>query len=46
MSEAVAGNGGYMIAAYIVSAVILIGYSVLLATRTRKSTSGRTDAQR
>jgi hypothetical protein len=39
MPEAVAGNGGYMIAAYIVTAVILIGYSVLLARRARKSTS-------
>jgi len=38
MPEAVAGNGEYMIAAYIVTAVILIGYSVLLARRTRKST--------
>jgi hypothetical protein len=39
MSEAVAGNGGYMFAAYIVTAVILIGYSVLLVRRTRKRTS-------
>ena len=36
MPEAVATNGGYMVAAYIVTAVILIGYSVLLASRTRK----------
>jgi len=39
MPEAVAGNGGYMIAAYIVTAVILIGYSLLLVRRTRKGTS-------
>jgi nitrate reductase gamma subunit len=45
MPEAVAGNGGYMIAAYIVTAIILIGYSVLLARRARKSTSRRTDGQ-
>jgi hypothetical protein len=45
MPEAVAENGGYMIAAYIVTAVILIGYSVLLARRARKSTSRRTDGQ-
>jgi hypothetical protein len=45
MPDAIAGNGGYMIAAYIVTAVILIGYSVLLVRRTRKSTSRRTDGQ-
>jgi hypothetical protein len=45
MPEAVAENGGYMIAAYIVTALILIGYSVLLAKRARKSTSRRTDGQ-
>jgi hypothetical protein len=45
MPEAVAENGGYMIAAYIVTAVILIGYSVLLVRRARKSTSRRTDGQ-
>jgi hypothetical protein len=45
MPDAIAGNGGYMIAAYIVTAVILMGYSVLLVRRTRKSTSRRTDGQ-
>jgi hypothetical protein len=38
MPEAVADNGGYMIAAYIVTAVILVVYSVLLVRRTRKDT--------
>lgn len=45
MPDAVAENGGYMVAAYIVTAVILVVYSVLLARRTRKSTR-RTDGQR
>jgi nitrate reductase gamma subunit len=45
MPEAVTENGGYMIAAYIVTAVILIGYSILLVRRTRKSTTRRTDGQ-
>jgi hypothetical protein len=45
MPEAVTENGGYMIAAYIVTAVILLGYSVLLASRVRKSTSRRTDGK-
>jgi len=45
MSEIVPQTGGYMVAAYIVTAVILIAYSVLLARRTRKSTSRRTDDQ-
>jgi hypothetical protein len=39
MSEVVPQTGGYMVAAYIVTAVILVGYSVLLARRTRKNTS-------
>ena len=43
MSEGVADNGGYMVAAYIVTAVILLAYSVLLYRRTRKSTARRTD---
>ena len=36
MPEVVPQNGGYMVAAYIVTAVILIGYSVLLVGRSRK----------
>jgi LPXTG-motif cell wall-anchored protein len=39
MSEVVPQTGGYMVAAYIVTAVILVGYGVLLARRTRKNTS-------
>jgi len=35
MTESVAQNGGYMVAAYIVTAVILLVYSVLLARRTK-----------
>jgi hypothetical protein len=30
-------NGGYMIAAYIVAAVILVGYALSLYLRTRRS---------
>jgi hypothetical protein len=36
MTESVAQNGGYMVAAYIVTAVILLVYSVLLARRTKE----------
>ena len=36
MSEAVPQTGAYMVAAYIVTAVILVAYSVQLARRTRK----------
>ncbi len=36
MPEEVPLNGGYMVAAYIVTAVILLGYSIVLARRTRK----------
>lgn len=36
MTESVAENGGYMVAAYIVTAVILVTYTVALALRTRK----------
>jgi len=35
MPEGVAENGGYMVAAYIVTAVILVAYTMLLARRTR-----------
>jgi hypothetical protein len=35
MPESVAQNGGYMVAAYIVTAVILVGYAILLARRTQ-----------
>ena len=35
MPEAVAQNGGYMVAAYIVTAVILVAYTIVLARRTR-----------
>jgi hypothetical protein len=45
MPDAVAENGGYMTAAYIVTAVILIAYSVLLARRIRTNTTRRTDGQ-
>lgn len=30
-------NGGYMVAAYIVAAVILVGYTLSLYLRTRRS---------
>jgi len=29
-------NGGYMVAAYIVAAAIVVGYALLLSVRTRK----------
>jgi len=35
MSEAVPQNAGYMVAAYIVAAVILVTYAVTLFRRTR-----------
>ena len=30
-------NGGYMVAAYVVTAVILVGYAVLLLRRARRA---------
>jgi hypothetical protein len=30
-------NGGYMVAAYVVTAVILVGYAVMLVRRARKA---------
>ena len=45
MNNLVPQTGGYMVAAYIVTAVILIGYSVLLANRARKSAARRADGQ-
>ncbi len=36
MPDGVAQNGGYMVAAYIVAAVILVSYSIILARRTRR----------
>ena len=33
-------NGGYMVAAYVVTAVILVGYAVRLWRRARKALSG------
>jgi hypothetical protein len=30
-------NGGYMVAAYVVTAVILVGYAVLLVRRARRA---------
>lgn len=36
MPEGVAENGGYMVAAYIITAVILLGYTILLVRRTGK----------
>lgn len=35
MPESVAQNGGYMVAAYIVTAVILVAYTIVLARRTK-----------
>jgi len=37
MPETVPPNGGYMIAAYIVTAVILAGYALSLYLRARRS---------
>jgi len=34
-------NGGYMVAAYIVAPVILVGYLVSLVGRVRKAMGGR-----
>lgn len=45
MSDAVPQTGAYMVAAYIVTAVILVAYTALLARRTRTGNSRRTDAQ-
>lgn len=36
MPEPLAQNGGYMIAAYIVTAVILVAYTIILARRIGK----------
>jgi len=36
MPEGVPANSGYMVAAYIVAAVILVGYALLLARRSGK----------
>ena len=36
MPEGVAENGGYMIAAYIVTAVILVAYTIILSRRIGK----------
>ena len=36
MPEGVPANGGYMVAAYIVTAVILVVYTLLLYKRTRR----------
>lgn len=35
MPEPLVQNGGYMIAAYIVTAVILVAYTIMLSRRTR-----------
>ncbi len=37
MSEAIPQNASFMVAAYVVTAVILVGYAILLARRTRRS---------
>jgi len=37
MPDAVPQNGGYMIAAYVVAAIILIGYTLSLYLRARRS---------
>lgn len=37
MPETVPQNGGYMIAAYIITAVILTGYALSLYVRARRS---------
>jgi hypothetical protein len=37
MPETIPQNGGYMIAAYIVAAVILVGYALSLYLRARRS---------
>jgi hypothetical protein len=30
-------NGGYMVAAYVITAVVLVGYAVLLVRRARRA---------
>ncbi len=42
MNDVIPQTGGYMVAAYIITAVILVGYSVLLVSRTRRITARRT----
>ncbi len=37
MPQSIPQNGGYMIAAYIVAAVILVGYGLSLYLRARRS---------
>jgi len=37
MPETVPQNGGYMVAAYIIVAVIILGYALSLYLRTRRS---------
>ncbi len=37
MPDTVPQTGSYMVAAYIVSAVILVGYAIVLARRARRS---------
>ncbi|MGH7613605.1 MAG: hypothetical protein ACREMW_06130 [Gemmatimonadales bacterium] len=37
MPEAVPQNAPYMVAAYVVTAVILVGYAIVLARRGRRS---------
>lgn len=36
MPETIPQNGGYMVAAYVIVAVILVGYALSLYWRTRK----------
>jgi hypothetical protein len=36
MPETIPANGGYMIAAYVAAAVIIVTYAVVLFRRTRK----------
>jgi len=37
MTEAIPQNAPYMVAAYVVTAVILVGYAIVLALRTYRS---------
>ena len=37
MTEAIPQNAPYMVAAYVVTAAILVGYAIILALRTRRS---------
>ena len=37
MSETIPQNASFMVAAYIVTAVILVGYAIVLARRTSRS---------